>query len=88
MHWNAWFDALIFINTEDKQVMQTFLRRIVIENSTAAIERGIVNPDVTQFTPNTIKAATVIITIIPMMAMYPFVQRYFVKGIMVGGVKE
>ena len=47
-----------------------------------------INPDLTQFTPETIKAATVVITILPMLLVYPFVQKYFVKGIMLGGVKE
>ena len=86
-HWNAWFDALLYINSESKQVLQMFLRRIVIENSTQLIEKGLVNPEVTQFTPETIKAATVIVTILPILLVYPFVQRYFVKGIMLGGVK-
>jgi len=88
MHWNMWFDALIYITDDQKQVMQMFLRRIVIENSTEMIEKGMINPDVAQFTPETIKAATVIITILPMLLAYPFVQKYFVKGIMLGGVKE
>ncbi len=87
MHWNMWFDALLYINDENKLVLQMFLRRIVVENSTQLIEQGLVNPDVTQFTAETIKAATVVVTILPMLALYPFVQRYFVKGIMVGGVK-
>ena len=67
--------------------MQMILRRIVIENSTELIERGLVNPDITQFTPETIKAATVIVTILPILFVYPFVQKYFVKGIMLGSVK-
>jgi len=87
-HWNMWFDALIYITDDRKQVMQMFLRRIVIENSTEMIEKGLINPDLTQFTPETIKAATVVITILPMLLVYPFVQKYFVKGIMLGGVKE
>jgi putative aldouronate transport system permease protein len=40
------------------------------------------------FTPETIKAATVIVTILPIICVYPFVQKYFVSGIMLGGVKE
>ena len=88
MHWNMWFDALIYINQDKNQVMQTFLRRIVIEDNTELIERGLVNPDVTAFTAETIKAATVIVTILPMLLVYPFLQRFFVKGIMLGGVKQ
>ncbi len=87
-HWNSWFDAMIFINDNTKQVLQTFLQRIVIEGSTDLIEKGMVNPDLTQYTSDTVKAATVIVTILPILLVYPFVQKYFVKGIMLGGIKE
>jgi putative aldouronate transport system permease protein len=88
VHWNQWFDAMIYITDDKKQVLQNFLQRIVVENSTDMIAKGLVNPDIMQFTPETIKAATVIITILPMIIAYPFIQKYFVKGIMIGGVKE
>jgi putative aldouronate transport system permease protein len=87
-HWNAWFDALIFITDDSRQVLQIFLQRIVIENTTEVIEMGLAQPDVTQFSSETIKAATVVVTIIPMLLVYPFVQRYFVKGTLLGGIKE
>jgi putative aldouronate transport system permease protein len=86
-HWNMWFDALLYINSESKLTLQMFLRRIVIEGSTEMIQKGIVNPDMMSFTPETIKAATVVVTILPILLFYPFIQKYFVKGIMLGGVK-
>jgi putative aldouronate transport system permease protein len=86
-HWNSWFDGLIYITDDRKQVLQVFLRRIVVESNTMLIEKGLVNPDMTQFTPETIKAATIIVTVVPILLLYPFLQRYFVKGIMLGGVK-
>jgi putative aldouronate transport system permease protein len=87
-HWNSWFDALIYITDDKKQVLQLFLQRIVIENSTQVIEAGLANPDFSQFSVESLKAATVVITIVPILCCYPFLQRYFVKGIMLGGVKE
>jgi putative aldouronate transport system permease protein len=51
------------------------------------LEKGLINPDMTQFTPETLKAATIVVTIIPILLLYPFLQKYFVKGIMLGGVK-
>ena len=87
-HWNQWFDAMLYITSDENQVLQTFLQRIVIESSVEMIEQGLVDPNVTQFTPETIKAATVVVTVLPMLLIYPFVQKYFVKGIMLGGVKE
>ena len=87
-HWNHWFDAMLYIASDENQVLQTFLQRIVIENSIELIEQGLVDPSVTEFTPETIKAAAVVVTVLPMLAVYPFVQKYFVKGIMLGSVKE
>ncbi|CAN5421625.1 carbohydrate ABC transporter permease [soil metagenome] len=87
-HWNGWFDALLYINDDRKQPLQTFLQRIVIENSSMLTDMagGSVAPG--SITPESVKAATVIITILPMIAIYPFVQRFFTKGILLGGVKE
>lgn len=87
-HWNAWFDAMLYITDDSKQVLQTFLQRIVIESGTRMMELGITNTQVLTFTAETIKAATIIVTILPIICVYPFVQKYFVKGIMLGGVKE
>ncbi len=86
-HWNSWFDGLIYITDDKKQILQIFLRRIVVEGNAALVERGMVNPDATQFTPETLKAATIIVTIVPILLVYPFLQKYFVKGILLGGVK-
>lgn len=87
-HWNAWFDALLYINSDSKQVLQMFLQRVVIGSNTELIEKNLVNPEVMQFTPETIKAATVIVTVLPILFVYPFLQKYFMKGIMIGSVKE
>ena len=88
IHWNMWFDAMIYIDDKSKQVMQTYLQRIVIESDTQLAAKGLVNPDFLAFTPETIKSATVIVTILPILLVYPFIQKYFLKGIMLGSVKE
>lgn len=88
IHWNAWFDAMIFITSNEKQVVQIFLQRIVIENSVKDMQFGTPNLDEGLYTPDALKAATVVVTVLPILAAYPFVQRYFVKGITLGGIKE
>ncbi|WOO40058.1 carbohydrate ABC transporter permease [Rubellicoccus peritrichatus] len=88
MHWNMWFDAMLYISDEHKQVMQTFLRRIVIDNSVELAGKGFVGDSVATLTSDTIKSATVVLTVLPMLLFYPFAQKYFVKGIQLGGVKE
>lgn len=87
-HWNQWFDALLYITDDRKQVLQCFLQRIVIENSTQLIDMGKMSQDIASYTPETVKAATVVIIILPMLLLYPFVQRYIVSGVLLGGVKE
>lgn len=88
MHWNQWFDAMLYIYNDDKQVLQTLLQRIVIQNSTAMQDRVRTGLDISRLTPESVKAATVMVTVLPIAMLYPFVQRYFVKGILLGGVKE
>jgi putative aldouronate transport system permease protein len=88
LHWNMWFDALIYVHSRDLQTLPIILRRIVIEGNVDLIEKGLVQVEVMSFTPETMKAATVIVTILPILLVYPFLQRYFVKGILLGSVKE
>ena len=87
-HWNAWFDSMLYMTSEHKMVVQTFLQRIVIEGNMNIGDASMLAEALTQFTPETVKAATVVITVLPMMILYPFVQKFFTKGIMLGGVKE
>ena len=87
-HWNAWFDALIYIRSHTKQVLQMLLRRIIIQDEMMALDLQM--DEVTgqaDITPRSVEAGTVIVTIGPIILIYPFVQRYFVKGIMIGSLK-
>ncbi len=86
-HWNSWFDAMLYITDDSKQVLQIFLQRIVVDNATEALETGVSSDQASSFTPETIKAATVVVTLVPIMLVYPFLQRFFTKGIMLGSVK-
>ncbi|MCE5326352.1 MAG: carbohydrate ABC transporter permease [Planctomycetaceae bacterium] len=86
VHWNQWLDAMIYINDDSRQMLQAFLQRIVIQGSTAMLDMGLTK--MVDYSTATIKAATVVITVMPILIVYPFVQRYFVKGIMLGGIKE
>ena len=87
-HWNAWFDALIYVRARGKMVLQLVLRRILIEQSLGDEMMGnILVEQTSTTTPETVKAATIIISIGPIIALYPFLQKYFVKGVMVGALK-
>lgn len=77
-HWNYYFDALLYINTESKQVLQNHLRTLL---SFFAMQ------DSSSLSQESIKMASITISILPMLILYPFIQRYYVSGIMVGSVK-
>lgn len=88
-HWNAWFDATIYITDPDKTVMQVVLRKIAIENSASDMNAIIAKMQggANAFTGRSLEMAMVVVTILPMLVVYPFLQKYFVKGIMVGSIK-
>ena len=85
-HWNSWFNASIYIRDNLKLPIQNILRSILIANSdilnSAATEKDQIN----QFAES-IKYAAIVITTVPILFIYPFLQRYFVKGVMIGAVK-
>ena len=85
-HWNAWFDCLVYIRDADKFVLQVVLRRIVLQGSSQMIEMG-VTPDDVMSNPDGLKAAAIFVATLPILCVYPFAQKYFVKGVMVGSVK-
>lgn len=86
-HWNAWFDCLIYITEPKKHVLQLILRRVVIEGTTKYMDLDNTYNDNYAVSTEAIKSATIIVTTLPIILLYPFVQKYFVKGIMVGSLK-
>lgn len=85
-HWNAWFDSMLYIRDAGDQVLQVVMRRIVLEGQIAAMELN--DPTLASAAnPETIKAATIMVTTLPILCVYPFAQKHFVKGVVVGSVK-
>ncbi len=85
--WNSWFPCLLYIRDTDKYVLQVVLRRIILEGSSEFINFEATSGTTIEPAAESIKAATVIVTILPIMCVYPFLQKYFVKGVMVGSLK-
>ncbi len=87
-HWNAWFDALMYIQTPSKMVLQLYLRRLIISNEHSELN-AIMSQDVgvQEVIPETIKAAVLIVVTVPIVLVYPFLQKYFVKGALIGSLK-
>lgn len=87
LHWNEWFNAAIYLpQARPKYPLQLVLREIVLLSSENSIVADADGQDVMIYRP-LIKYATIMVSVIPMMALYPFVQRYFVSGVMIGSVK-
>ncbi|MGG6312437.1 carbohydrate ABC transporter permease [Paenibacillus macerans] len=84
--WNGWFYASVFIKSRELFPLQLVLREILIANSTESMSAGASAGDRFQI-GETIKYATIIVATAPIMCVYPFLQRYFVKGVMVGSLK-
>ena len=85
-HWNAWFDSLIYTQTAKKQVLQVVMRRIILEGTQDMMKPN-AEEEAMHVNTETIKATTVIVTTVPILVVYPFIQKYFVKGVMIGSVK-
>lgn len=85
-HWNAWYDAVIYMNDDTKITMQLLLQRMV-ENSRATVVGSSVDENAVTVMPITIRSATIIVAVLPILAVYPFIQKYFMGGVMLGAVK-
>jgi len=85
-HWNAWFWATIFIRNNETLPVQNLLRAILIEANQLLLSAG-GDDDKTNLFAETVKYAAITLTTVPVLLVYPFLQRYFVKGVMIGAIK-
>lgn len=85
-HWNNWFTASIYITENRLLPIQNVLRALLIANSDVLGSGEIVGDEYDSYA-ETIKYAAIIITTVPVLCIYPFLQKYFVKGVMIGAVK-
>ena len=86
-HWNSWFTASIYLKSRSKYPLQLVLREILIQNSAVSASDAGVDNSEKYYIGETVKYATIIVSTVPILLVYPFLQRYFVKGVMVGAVK-
>jgi len=87
-HWNAWYDALLYIRDPKKLVLQNVLRRIVLEGSTQMMKSAATLTQMDEgLSTEGVKSAVIFVATIPIICVYPFLQKYFVKGTMVGSLK-
>ncbi len=88
-HWNAWFDGILYLNTPDKYPLQTYLSTVVMDSTMNSFKT--LTPEELELMKNvsnkTLKSAQIFLGALPILLVYPFMQRFFIKGIVVGSVK-
>ena len=82
-HWNSWFNAVLYLNNPSKWPVQVILRQIV----TSASEIGDAMGGINVVPPQTVRMCTIVVATVPILIVYPFLQKYFTKGLMLGSVK-
>nr|WP_223275620.1 carbohydrate ABC transporter permease [Paenibacillus elgii] len=88
--WNDYFASLIYINTPENKPLQLYLKELFVSSSDTFLQLGAhLNVDAAMNTsPQAIQAASILLATVPILLVYPFLQNYFVKGVLVGSVKE
>ena len=86
-HWNAYFNALMYLNKAEKYPLQLVLRDILVQDDTAGVSMDVGKQIEKQKTRYLLQYSTIVIATVPVMLLYPLVQKYFVTGMMVGAVK-
>lgn len=87
-HWNSYFNAMIYLKDVDKQPLQLILRSILFENSLGDMVEDAATLAAQQKLGDLIKYGVIIASSLPLMILYPFLQRYFIQGVMIGAVKS
>jgi putative aldouronate transport system permease protein len=85
-HWNSWFPAMIYLRRRELYPLQLILREILIANDVQNMVAGAGTGDAAPIGV-TIQYATIIVSTLPILVIYPFLQKYFVKGVMIGAIK-
>jgi putative aldouronate transport system permease protein len=89
-HWNSWFGAMIYLRDGSKYPLQLVLRGIVLQNQIndlLSAQAGTTIEDGTNLIAESIKYAVIMVAVVPILCVYPFIQKYFVKGVMIGSIK-
>jgi putative aldouronate transport system permease protein len=86
-HWVSWFDALVYLQDQNLYPLQLVLRNMLTNDSSANDQMNFVLRDAQQINTETLKMATVVVAIIPILCIYPFLRKHFVKGVYLGSIK-
>lgn len=86
-HWNSYFAAMIYLKDDKMYPLQLILRNIIVTAESSASDMSLMDPNFVEPPKQSIKMAVIVVATVPIMCIYPFLQKYFVKGVMVGALK-
>ena len=87
-HWNSYFDAMVYLSSEDKYPLQLILRQLLLESTQIKDDMGLSQTIAeASLAYVSLQYAIIVVSSLPLIIVYPFMQKYFTKGIMVGAVK-
>lgn len=86
-HWNSWFDGLVLMNSQHNYPLSSYLQTVIVQASLTNMSAEQL-ANLASVSDRTVKAAQIFVGALPILAFYPFIQKYFVKGMVIGGVKE
>lgn len=85
-HWNSWFDGMIYMNSPSNYPLQTYLRTVIVARDLTNVNASDITT-IANISNRTVMAAQLFVSMLPVLCIYPFLQKYFVKGIVLGSVK-
>lgn len=86
-YWNDYFSSVLYINSTSKWSLQAVLRNMLTNTAGAMAQAGVTVNVVQTISATTVKAGSIVVATVPILIVYPFLQKYFVKGVQIGGVK-
>ena len=86
-HWNGWYEAMIYLKDNNKYPLQLILRSMLINEETMGVMATEAGQSSEVFYTITLNYAVILVAILPLLVIFPFVQKFFVKGVMIGAIK-
>ena len=86
-HWNGYFNAMLYLNSRELQPLQIFLREILLQDQTIDMSRDLESLQEIELLKRVMKYSLIIVASLPMLILYPFLQRFFAQGVMIGAIK-
>jgi putative aldouronate transport system permease protein len=86
-HWNTYFNALLYLSDPTKWTLQVLVKSLVLDSSSVGVVNQSLSQEASQPPSETIRMASIVLAVVPILLVYPFLQKHFVKGVMLGSVK-